>query len=121
MQQFLEGTIVGPVIEVHIVKDLDNFELEIAVPPPNNPIRTSCVLIFRGNSRFVDELHIANVEHYRTSAELLSEHAIAGESEPCLARAEFPEEFDLTRGDDEIENHARRGQFERWNVRNRCK
>ena len=44
----LEGTIVGPVIEVHIVKILDNFEFEIAIPSPNNPRRTSYVLISGG-------------------------------------------------------------------------
>ena len=41
------------------------------------------VLISSGKSRFVDELHIPNVEHCRTSAEMLFEHANAEESEPC--------------------------------------
>ena len=45
-------------IEVHIVEMLDNFGLEIAIPSPNNPRRTYNVLISRGKSRFVDELHI---------------------------------------------------------------
>ena len=33
-------TIVGPVIEVHIVKIPVDFELAIAIPSPNNPRRT---------------------------------------------------------------------------------
>ena len=57
------------------------------IPSPNNPRRTSCVLTSRGKSRFVDDLHIPNVEHHRTSAELLSERENADESEPCLAHS----------------------------------
>ena len=55
--RFLEGTI-GPVIEVQIVKNLDHFGLEIANPSPIDSTLTSCVLISRGKSRFVDEVHI---------------------------------------------------------------
>ena len=47
--------------------------------------RTSCVLISRGKSWFVDELHIPNAE-LRSSAELLSEHQKAEGGEPCLAQ-----------------------------------
>ena len=82
-----EGTIVGPVIEVHIVEVLDNFGLEIGIPSPNNPRRTSYVLISRWKSRFVDELHMPNARHTLTSAELLSEHENAKESELCLAQS----------------------------------
>ena len=38
-------------------------------------------------SRFVDELHIPNVRHTPTSAELLSERENAKESELCLAKS----------------------------------
>ena len=82
-----ERTIIGPDIEVHIVKILDNLGLEIAIPSPKNPSRTSCVLISKGQSRFVDELHIPSLGHDVTSAESLSEHANAKVSEPCLARS----------------------------------
>ena len=44
-------------------------------------------MISRGKSRFVDELHISNVNHDLTGAELLSEHENAKESEPCLAKS----------------------------------
>ena len=68
-----------------IVKVLDTYGLEIAIPSPNDSTRTSHVMISRGKSPFVDELHIPNVEH-GTSAELLSEQK-AKESEPCLAQS----------------------------------
>ena len=65
------GTIIGRVIEVQIVKILDSYGIEIAIPSPNGSRRTSYVLISRWKSRFVDELHIPNAE-FRPSAELLS-------------------------------------------------
>ena len=63
-----ERTIIGPDIEVHIVKMLDNLGLEIAIPSPKKPRRTSYVLISKRQSRFVDELHIPKVGHDVTSA-----------------------------------------------------
>ena len=65
----LGGTIIVPVIEVHIVKILDSFGLEIEISSPYFPKRTSWVLISREQSRFVDELHIPNARHNLTSAE----------------------------------------------------
>ena len=44
----LGQTVLGPIIEVHIVKIIDSFGIEIAIPSPNDPRRTSCVLICRG-------------------------------------------------------------------------
>ena len=41
----LGGTIIGPVIEVQIVKILDQYGLEIASPSPNDTERTSHVMI----------------------------------------------------------------------------
>ena len=64
----LERTIIGPGIEVQIVKILDNLGLEIAIPSPKNPSRTSCVLISKGKSRFVDELHIPKVSDMMSPA-----------------------------------------------------
>ena len=52
------------------------------------PERTSWVLISRGKSRLVDELHIPNVSRDLTSAELLSEQENAKESAPCLAKSQ---------------------------------
>ena len=49
-------TIVGPVIEMQIVKTLEPYGLEIAFPPLNDNVRTSCVVTSRGKSRFVDEV-----------------------------------------------------------------
>ena len=52
-----EAILEGPVLEVHIVKILDNFGIEVAIPSPNDAKRTFYVLKSRGKSRFVDELH----------------------------------------------------------------
>ena len=57
------GTLMGPVIEVQIVKILDQYGLEIAIPSLNERERTSYVMISRQKSRFVDEIHIHNVSH----------------------------------------------------------
>ena len=76
-------TIIGPIIEVHVVQIFGTHGLEIEIPSPNNPKRTSWVLISRGKIRFVDGLHIPDVRHSLTIAELLSEHETANESEPC--------------------------------------
>ena len=80
------GTFVGPVIEVQIVKILDQYGLEIASPSHNNTQRTSHVMISRGKSRFVDEIHIPTAK-LRYSAELLSELQKAEGREPCLAQS----------------------------------
>ena len=45
--------IIGPVIEVQIVKIIDTYGLDIASPSPNESRRTSYVIISRGKSRFV--------------------------------------------------------------------
>ena len=76
------------VTEVHIVKILDNFGLDIAIPSPNNPKRTSFGSdIQRKGSTRRRELHVPNVRRALTSAALLSEHENAKESEPCLAKS----------------------------------
>ena len=84
MQQFLEE-----VIEVHAVQLFGTHGLKIKIQSPNNQERTSWVLISRGRSRFVDELHTPNVDHNLTSAELLSEQEISKESELCLAKSKI--------------------------------
>ena len=72
--------------EVQILKVLDQYGLEIAIPSPNDSTRTSYVMISRGNSRFVHGVRIPIAE-LRSSAELLSEQKNAKESEPCLAKS----------------------------------
>ena len=69
------GAIIG-VIEVQIVKILDQYGLEIAIPSPNGSQRTFCAMISRGRSRFVDEVHIPNPE-LRSNAELQKEENLA--------------------------------------------
>ena len=69
-------SLIGPVIEVHVVQHLGNHGLEIKIQPPNNPDQTSWVQICRGKNRFVNELHIPDRGHNLTSSELFSEQAI---------------------------------------------
>ena len=80
------GTIIGPVIEVQIVKIIDHCGFEIAVPSPNDRERTFYVMISRGKSRFVDEVHIPNAE-LRSSADLLIELQKAEGEESCLGQS----------------------------------
>ena len=68
-----------------IVKIHDQYGFEIAIPSPNERERTSCVMMSRGRSRFVDEIHIPKAE-LRASAALLSEFEKSGGGESCLAQ-----------------------------------
>ena len=49
-----EGTIVGPVLEVHIVKILDEYGIEVAIPSIANSPYTSYVVISREVEHFVN-------------------------------------------------------------------
>ena len=80
------GTIIGPVIEVQIVKILDQYGLVIAIPSPNDGEQTSYEMISRGRSRFVDESHMPKAEP-RSSAELLTECQKSEGGESCLAQS----------------------------------
>ena len=44
---FLAGTIIGPVIEVHVVKILDGYGLEVAIPSIFKPTDTTYVVLSR--------------------------------------------------------------------------
>ena len=68
------------------MKIIVQYALEIAMPSPNDRQRTSCVMISREKSRFVEEVHIPNAGH-RPSAELLTELQKAEGSKPCLAKS----------------------------------
>ena len=49
-----EGTIIGPVWEVHIVNIIDGHGIEVAIPSIANPTDTSYVVISRETERFVN-------------------------------------------------------------------
>ena len=53
-----EGTLIGPVLEVHTPKILDGFGIEVVIPSMANPMDTSYVGISRETKRFVNELMI---------------------------------------------------------------
>ena len=80
-----EGTIIGPVLEVHVVKILDEYGTEVAIPSIANPTYTSYVVISREAERFVNEIHDQK-EELRSSNELLTELQGSVKSEPCEER-----------------------------------
>ena len=49
-----EGTIIGPVSEVHVVKIIDRHCTEIAFHLIENPEYTTCVVISREEERFCE-------------------------------------------------------------------
>ena len=49
-----EGTIIGPVLEVHVVKILDADGMEVAIQSIANAEYTTYVLKFRNEERFVN-------------------------------------------------------------------
>ena len=67
-----EGTIVGPVLEVHIVKILDGYGIEVDIPSVEIPLDTSYVVISRETNRFVNEIH-DHKEELSSSSELLTD------------------------------------------------
>ena len=70
-QQFLGGTIIGPVVEVCIVKIIEEHGSEISIPSTLNSREASHVVISRETQRFVHEIHDHKKE-LRSSSELLT-------------------------------------------------
>ena len=52
-----EGTIIGPILEVRIVKIHGEYGIEVAIPSIANSTYTSYVVISREAERFVNEIH----------------------------------------------------------------
>ena len=75
-----EGTIIGPDLEVHIVKFLGGYGIKVAIPSVANPMDTSYVVISRETERFVNETH-DHKEELRSSNELLTDFQGSGRSE----------------------------------------
>ena len=75
-----EGTVVGPVLEVHIVKIVDGYGIEVAIPSVAHPVDTSYVGKTRETERFVHEIH-DHKEELRSSNELLADLQGSGRSE----------------------------------------
>ena len=48
------GTIIGPVLEVQIVKNLDGYGIEVTIPSIVDPANTSYVVISRETERFCE-------------------------------------------------------------------
>ena len=67
-----EGTIIGPVWEVQIVKILDGYGIEVAIQSIADPVNTSHVVISSRAFFFVNEIH-DHREELRSSNELLTD------------------------------------------------
>ena len=76
----LEGTIIGTVLEVHVVRILGGYGIEVAISSISNPTYTSYVGISRETEHFVNEMHDLK-EELRSSNELLTELQGSGRSE----------------------------------------
>ena len=48
------NTIIGPVLQVHMVNFLDNYGIEIQIPSTTTQDRTSWVIVCRGKNRYVE-------------------------------------------------------------------
>ena len=64
------GTIIGPVLDTHIVKIHDRYAFEVAIPSICRPEDTTYVVISRETERFANETHDHKAEA-RSSDELL--------------------------------------------------
>ena len=60
-----EGTIFGPVSEVHVVIHLDKYCIEVATQTSANPEYTTYVVISREEERLLNEIH----DHKRDTKE----------------------------------------------------
>ena len=88
MQRFQEEQQLDQSSKFSSYNFLATMDLKLKFQSPNNPERTSWVVICRGKSRFVNEVHVPDPGHNLTSSELLSEQAIAKEGEPCCTEME---------------------------------
>ena len=80
-----EGIIIGPVLEVHIVKILDEYGMEVAIPPMTNPTYTFYFAVSLETERFLNEIH-DHKEEFRSSNKLLTELQGSAKSELCEER-----------------------------------
>ena len=79
-----EGTLFGPVLEVQVVKILDGYGTEIAIPSIDKPAYTSYFVISRETERFVNEIHDQK-EELRSSNELLTAERGSNRSQETCA------------------------------------
>ena len=68
-----DGTSTGPVLQVHVMKFLGKYGIEIQIPSTTSRTRTSWAVICRGQNRFVEELRHLEPGPNPTSKELLRE------------------------------------------------
>ena len=86
-----DRTTIGPVWEVQVVKILDGYGIEVAIPSIANPANTSYVVISRETKRFVNEIH--DHKEFRSSNELLTTEKGSNSSKEHGALNSFKESF----------------------------
>ena len=69
-------TIIGPVLQVHIIHYLGINGIEIQIPSTTTKKRTSWKVTCRGKNRYVEELHLRDPGHNPTSSEIAGAHGI---------------------------------------------
>ena len=79
------GTIIGPITDSHIVKILDDYGMEVAIPSICRPGDVTYVVISRETERFVNEIHTHEAK-IRSSRELLENSQESKESMPYKER-----------------------------------
>ena len=86
LQHFLEEQSWDQSLKFRSCKFLTNMDLKLQLHHSSDRQRTSYVMISRGMSRFMDEVHIPSAE-LRSSAELLSDLQIAEEGKSCQGQS----------------------------------
>ena len=76
------NTIIGPVVQVYMVKFLDNYGIEIQIPFTVSQGQASWVILCREKNRYVENISVQDPGRAHTSSELLLERVIAKFNEP---------------------------------------
>ena len=80
-----EGTIIGPVSEVHIVEILDGYRIEVAIPSISKPGDVTYAMISIETERYVNDIH-DHKEELRSSNQSLTELQGSIKSDPYEER-----------------------------------
>ena len=81
-------TVIGPVLQVHIIRYLGISGIEIQILPTTTKERTSWVVICRWKNRYVEELNLNVPDHSPASSDWLLERSVAKEREPGSTKME---------------------------------
>ena len=77
-----QGSVIGPLQQVVIVKSMGTCGTEIELPSPTRVGQLAWVMMCRGYTRYVDEVHVPMSYYNIPSEELITEKAV-DTAEPC--------------------------------------